>query len=240
MNRSQKSKKSSKGGSNSKNSNQSLAALTKHATRLQSVVRSLAEAAPASMSESVRRKLDLAQAEFDLGTRLVDRDVKYFDTQDSSAPGNSGVMYSLSDMAQGQTDLTRIGDFVDIGKLTIHLNVFNYGAGLGYSSFRWFVVRWKAAIGSINDVAPNAAAGLMVSAFPDWDMRRTFDILAEGIGLVDAYRTLYTRDIHIDRPGPVQYEAGTTTANTGGISFIFAPFSDVVLHTQSRIEFTDV
>jgi hypothetical protein len=149
-------------------------------------------------------------------------------------------MYPLTDLAQGQTDLTRIGDFIDVGHLTIHMSVFYSGAGLGFNPFRWFVVRWKAAIGSINDVAPNVASGLMVGAFPDWDMRRTFDILEEGIGLVDAYRQVYTRDIHIKRPGPVQYEAGSTTANSGGISLIFAPYTDAVLQTQSRIEFTDV
>jgi hypothetical protein len=189
------------------------------------------------MSDQIRRKLDLASAELDMNSRLIDRDVKVWDVYDSTAATSAGLFIALTGVPQGQTDETRVGDFIDIGKATVHVNIIYSSGSFG---FRWKLVRWKQATGAGSSLQTYGSTVQYSNGFVDWDMRHQFDVLAEGHGVLDAYHPTWKRDIIIDRPGIVQFEAASTTANTGAIQFCVFPSGGCTIETATRIEYTDV
>jgi hypothetical protein len=190
------------------------------------------------MSDQVRRKLDLAAAEFDMNARLVDRDVKVFDVTDASTGvTNSGYFLTLAGVPQGQTDETRVGDFIDVGIAHVHVNLY---FSSGSCPFRWKLVRWKQAQGAGSSLQTQGSSVQYANGFVDWDLRTQFDVLAEGHGFVDSYHPVWTRDITVKRPGPLQFEAASSTANSGQLVFAVFPVTTCDIYTVTRVEFTDV
>lgn len=214
-------------------------ALVSHVRHLHSVVDSLSQAAPQSMSGPVRHELALAEASAREYALAADSQVKYFDLSVTASMVTAGSLYNICFPTQGLGDFQRIGDFVNPQK--VHARV--YMSHTSNAVVRWALVRSFAGLVPAADVLEGDGTAYAPLSFEDWDKRSTFEILKTGNVVLNAYKTNATVEIcHDCDQFPIRFEAGSTTTNSGALSLIFwsdAASAGPSLVFSSRVEFLD-
>jgi hypothetical protein len=159
---------------------------------------------------------------------------KYFDVV-SATPFNvddtGTVPASISNIAQGTSDTTRVGDTVNPFSLEYSLmlkyNNTNTTTNLNVSLnfLRLIIFRWSPFF---TDVAPTVGkiltyftVGYAASAPLVHDGRNQFELLVDRRAILDGATRLY-KEMHgtVTLNGPIQYKAGSTTNQSGGIYFL--------------------
>lgn len=165
-------------------------------------------------------------------------EVKYHDTELNASIDDAGIIYTLSDLSQGQTDLTRIGDqqnplrFVWKGQIV---------AGDSTNVVRVMLIQNKSgelAHAASTDVtkilSSNYVGGVNAPYSPlHHDYRRQYTVLYNKTFYVDTYNPIRRVTINKDlskRKLKVHYDNGGTTQVSGAYYLLMISDSSSISH----------
>lgn len=170
---------------------------------------------------------------------------KHFDVLSSGTAGiaGSGVLY-LSSMAQGSTDITRIGDEVTLKRLDARWDII-YADATNFMRlilFQWVgdAVSDVPAIASILESTP-----YYLSPF-NWDQRHKFRVLFDETYCLDAATSPRTHVGRFSCGLPIkhlQFLNASTNIEAGGLFALFCSDSAAAAHPAydlyTRVSYTD-
>jgi len=148
-------------------------------------------------------------------------ELKYFDTVNANTVDFSGSVIALTDIPQGDTDLTRDGDSLLPINLEMRLVTFVADA---YNAFRVIIFRWHPYFGSD---APGPAEILQLTGSSNavnspynHDLRNNFTILYDKTRMMvddqDNNSLVWQKKLKL-KPKQVQYVAASTTNQSMGL-----------------------
>jgi len=152
-----------------------------------------------------------------------------------------GSMYGLTDIPQGDTDLTRDGDECRLTKINLHYSIV---AGDATNTYRVICFRWKQfTTPTMSDMwfplgATNSPMGHMLH-----DTSEVYDVLYDSFHTVDTYNPISKGQFVANLKGPkVQFTAGTT-AGCNKLFLFLVSDSAAATHPAflgfSAVNFTD-
>lgn len=152
----------------------------------------------------------------------VNVEYKQFQQSASATYDYNGTLYTLNSVAQGDGDGQRDGDSLKMQNLTIRAKL-NKATGLGFTQARIIVYfddsNKTSAVADILDSA-YLASGFACLAPKDWDKRFQSKILLDkSFNLHDGQNQLHLEEV-IPINKHTQYEAATTTINSGALKMI--------------------
>lgn len=173
------------------------------------------------------------------------RENKYHDTLLSVTEEYGGSVYSISDVPQGDTDITRDGDQFVQRALRIRGKVV---VADSHNLLRMLVFRWKQDdTPTVSDLLSSTYVGSVRAPYSPYhhDGRTNFTVLFDKTYLTDSYKTAVQIDTKwINLRNKKQYmTAGSSTAGKNKIYVMIisdsaaepSPLCDIV----SRLTFTD-
>lgn len=188
--------------------------------------------------------------------RLIKGEEKRIEDASSTTADSSGFVTSLSDCAQGLTDLTRVGNDIQPQRIRMRYQVKHVAGVLAYKSVRVCLVRDKQTIAGgsppaaddiLEDVTLSNGSALNMVTFHEQEDRFEFlyDRVHDMAGDDDAVQTaVFTRSLK--SKGKTGYSgAGATTVNKNAyywlvISDTAAASSPPLIYWNSEMIFTDL
>lgn len=175
---------------------------------------------------------------------------KYYDQNAANANIDyTGVIYNLSSIPQGDTDVSRDGDGLKLTSLQIR---WLMEVGTSPNTFRIIVFQWlPATTPTVSDVLSSTYASSVLQPLSPFkhDMNANFRILHDSnTRVVDTYRPSITGKIYITTRNKklkqdVHFNAGTTTG-VNKLYMIVVSNDAAVTYPQfsyvSRVQFRDI
>lgn len=156
----------------------------------------------------------------------VNVEYKIFDSSSASVqPDYNGSIITLNNMAQGTTDVTRIGDSIKNQNIVIRGGVTNTTTASTYNRTRIILV-WdeQNQISTIADLLEATGSSQVVLSPKHYDKRFRSNVLYDQTFSTSTYTgsQAFFRDWEINLPinKHTQFSAGTTTVNTGALKLI--------------------
>jgi hypothetical protein len=186
---------------------------------------------------------------------IVDHEAedKFFDVV---APGGgavdyNGVIVALSDVPQGTTDLTRIGDSLTVKRLRISsLTVYNASVtqSTSINIMRMIVVAWKPFYASVaptvGTIMTYTGATYAAQSYLTHDGKNQFKVLFDQTVVLDSFHKpthLFRADLKLNHI--ISYKNASTTNQSNGIYALYisnaASGGPTLPTTASRIDFQD-
>jgi len=170
---------------------------------------------------------------------------KYHEVSFNNQYDWSGSIVALNSVAQGTTDSTREGDSIKMQDLQIKFYMFGVAA-TGPCQFRVIIIFDDMnKVSAASDVLETVGSALAPNSFKDWDKRFQTNVLYDQNYIFDqvSYATRQL-DINIPIGKHAQFEASTTTINTGRLIALLisdqsASINAPVVKGYSRLVFTD-
>lgn len=143
----------------------------------------------ASSDESSTSKKKLTKVQKKEVKSIIARRIEhkaFFAKQDALAVTTTGVVFSISDVPQGQSQGTRVGDQLDVQNILINYDVEVGATGLiagadQYNSVRIIVFKWKvddgAQVPSMSNILQSTSSGVAVNRLYNWDDRELYSIV---------------------------------------------------------------
>lgn len=189
----------------------------------------------------------LALKAYMLARKLADHDnveYKFHDTTFSTTYDYNGGLILLNNPAQGDTDQTRDGDSLKMQNLTFRGTIIKNGAANDTWVRIIILFSDQNKIANVTDWLDPAYVGSAraIEAPKDWDKRFYGKTLYDKTFTVNSDRqsTQYKGVIKINKH--TQFEAGSTTINTGALQMIVIsnePTNTPTVSLVSRLSFTD-
>lgn len=196
------------------------------------------------------RVADMAYNGYRLAVKLaryVNAEEKYHDATltGSTLDHTSGIVTTLNNPAQGDTDLTRDGDSIKITRITGSVMCFG-NAGSNTISRFWIIWDPQNAVTTLAQHWETGAATSILGN-KDHDLRFRSRVLYDSGPMphvLSSSTYVRTRKINIPVFKHTQFEAGTTTINTGAIKIIAMSdqanaTNEPTLRAQLRVHFID-
>lgn len=196
---------------------------------------------------------DMAYSGYKLAKRIwdvVNVEYKYHDTSLNSSEINySGTLTLLNDPAQGDTDLTRDGDSIKNQNLTVDVMISHHST---QAQVARFLIVWdkQGSVSGVDTILDSTYTGSVLAplARKDRDDRFKTRILYDS-GALDlppstTSRAYTLRTINLPINMHTQFEAGTTTINTGRLYFLHigsrnTASNNATMYMVSRVTYTD-
>lgn len=173
----------------------------------------------------------------------VNIEYKFSDTTANASPDQSGILYTLNDMAQGDSDSTRDGDSVKIQNLVIRGSM-NKGASATNSWCRMLIFWDKDnLVTAATDILENYMGSATAPFAPkNHDRRFQTRVLYDKVFSLDASNSArnFEQVIKIDQH--TNYNEGTTTIYRGALKLLFISNESVnypFVQYIARISYTD-
>ena len=174
---------------------------------------------------------------------MVNTEYKFFDTQATTNVDYTGSLNILNSMAQGQTDVTRIGDSIKVQNLVVRGAIAS--SAVATSSLRMMII-WDPQNKTTTTADVLEYVGSVYAPFSpkDYDKRFQTKVLYDRVhSLVPTAESALT---HFDYVIPInqhtQFEGASTTINSGALKMLIISSSIAnlpVVVFQARISYTD-
>lgn len=181
------------------------------------------------IASSLQRAVEVKYIDYISGGGVVDWD---------------GKLLVINDVAQGLTDTERNGDRIHLRRLTIRGFVELNGSAnpLLQMMIIWDKQDTLVAPSNVLSVTGNSIAPI---ANLLWDRRYEFKVLAQRKLAVDTYHPLVPFEFSLKLDKNTQFQAGSTTIQTGALKFLFISSINSVsvqplIWYHARTEFTDL
>lgn len=175
-------------------------------------------------------------------------ELKYFDVATSGATNVdwTGLFHNLCIPAQGDTDVTRDGDKLNMKKLRLRCSIVQ---GDSYNNIRIIIFRWKQ-----NNISVTPSASYLISPYQgtamspvapyNWDTKDNTQILYDRVYTVDTSypQRMVKINLNLSKLPKVAFDSGTTGGNNHLYMFIVSDSSAATHPTYnllSRVSFTD-
>lgn len=175
-------------------------------------------------------------------------ELKYFDVNATTTSSTSGVVISLSNVPQGATDITRVGDELKIRSLRVaytvsqDTSITNFNV---YTRCRVVLFQWKLDTSPIAlDVMQSTGANVSCETPYDHDARRNYNILYDKVHVfaLGASPHQHSEPVCYPTQTKMRFEAGASTLANGALYMLFFSDTTTTLPTMayySRLLYTD-
>lgn len=175
--------------------------------------------------------------------KLVNVEMKHYDKNSTGQNmTDAGTIYTVNDVSQGDTDLTRDGDSLknQSVQIKIQCNANSNQQNNGRVIVFWDKENKTSATTDLLETADPFSFKAYDTRFQTkvlWDKRIVFSSTAVENGQI------HTFDINLPLGAHTQFEAGTTTINTGALKILFLSDQNATNYptysVYSRLLFTD-
>lgn len=171
--------------------------------------------------------------------KVINVEIKHTDSELVITPGYNGALYTFNGLAQGDTDGTRDGDSLKVQDFAFKCLINNNRVGTAR-----VIVLWDQGneITGVSDVLNNSGTAYAPLSLKDWDKRFESKIIFDKMIHLGPYNQtkFFKKKLRIGKH--TQFEAGTTTINSGALKMIFIGDSNVNMTSFrfiSRLTYTD-
>lgn len=176
---------------------------------------------------------------------MVNTEYKFYDQNVNASYDHTGNLNILNTPAQGQTDTTRIGDSIKVQNLT--LRGYIYANAAAVSTLFRIMVLWDPQNKSTatSDILANVASVYAPISPKNYDKKFQTRVLHDkcySIVSGGADSAMRQFDVVIPVNQHTQFEAGSTTINTGALKILLISAAGVNLPTcvyTARVTYTD-
>ncbi len=163
------------------------------------------------------------------GVRRLERqaEIKYHNTPTSTSSIDwLGDIVTLNDIVSGNTDLTRVGDYIMMKHLEMRIE-FAMNASTD-QTIRYIIYYDKQNTSNTPDDILDTIGNTRTPLHSyQWDRRFEFDVLHDNIVTLRQYHAFQSRVLKIPINRRTQFSAASTTIMTGALKFLIIGSSDV-------------
>lgn len=191
---------------------------------------------------------DMAYKGFKLASHLaglVNIEMKHQDISNNVTPSRTGTIQILNAIPQGDTDVSRDGDSLKMQHYSLHGRITHNSSSVqaGQQVRVMIIFDDQVKVGTAADVLNQTTTQYAVLSHKDYDKRFQTKVLYDRTFLVNPQRPDMIFNINLNINKHTQYEAGTTTVNTGSLKMLYISDEGSAnlpgFEYTSRLTFTD-